>query len=137
MSEKPFGLSVKALITDDEGRWLLLRRSMKSRFFRGEWDLPGGKLDPGERFDEAVVREVAEETGLRASVAGAAGVGEFELPAVHVVVLYVRAKASPGQVVLSGEHEAFEWVAPDKLLEMNLCQDLRAFVEKHPRPGAV
>jgi 8-oxo-dGTP diphosphatase len=48
-----------AIIQDDEGRVLLIRRGDG----RG-WSLPGGMMEPGERIAEAVVREVWEETGL-------------------------------------------------------------------------
>jgi len=50
-----------ACIRDEEGRILLLRRS------DGEdlWSFPGGAIEPGERADEAVAREVYEETGLK------------------------------------------------------------------------
>jgi 8-oxo-dGTP pyrophosphatase MutT (NUDIX family) len=47
-----------ACIRDEQGRILLVHRS------DGLWSVPGGGLDPGERLDQAVVREVREETGL-------------------------------------------------------------------------
>ncbi|MER6349166.1 bifunctional class I SAM-dependent methyltransferase/NUDIX hydrolase [Streptomyces sp. NPDC001595] len=43
------------------------RGLLLGRHRRGTWELPGGKVDPGESFEEAVVRELAEETGLQAS----------------------------------------------------------------------
>jgi 8-oxo-dGTP pyrophosphatase MutT (NUDIX family) len=45
------------LVKDGEGRYLFMLR-------RGVWDLPKGKLDPGETIEECAVREVGEETGL-------------------------------------------------------------------------
>ena len=57
-----------ACIRDEEGRILLLRRS------DGLWSVPGGGLDPGERLDQAVVREVREETGLEVEPAALIGV---------------------------------------------------------------
>ncbi|MGW8815101.1 NUDIX domain-containing protein [Gordonia terrae] len=59
-------VAVGALITDEDGRILLiLRRNEPSA---GHWSLPGGKVEPGESLDEAVVREVEEETGLAVTV---------------------------------------------------------------------
>ncbi len=46
------------LVTDPEGRLLVFLR-------RGKWDLPKGKIDPGETPEQAALREVSEETGLR------------------------------------------------------------------------
>jgi 8-oxo-dGTP pyrophosphatase MutT (NUDIX family) len=54
-------LLVKAgggLVRNDEGKYLFMLR-------RGVWDLPKGKLDPGETIEQCAVREVGEETGLR------------------------------------------------------------------------
>ncbi|MEV5980953.1 NUDIX domain-containing protein [Streptomyces sp. NPDC052114] len=49
------------VVTDEHGRVLL------GRSVHGVWELPGGKPDPGESFEQAAVRELAEETGLAAS----------------------------------------------------------------------
>ncbi|CAI7663214.1 unnamed protein product [Penicillium discolor] len=48
-----------AIIRDDHGRILLQRRSDY-----GDWGLPGGGMEPGERIEETMIREVKEETGL-------------------------------------------------------------------------
>ena len=48
-----------AIVTDDQGRILLQRRSDNAR-----WALPGGVMDIGESIGQAIVREVREETGL-------------------------------------------------------------------------
>lgn len=49
------------LVRNKEGKYFFI-------FRRGHWDLPKGKLDPGENFAEAAVREVAEETGLKGKI---------------------------------------------------------------------
>jgi 8-oxo-dGTP diphosphatase len=53
---------VGAVVFDDDGRLLLVRRANPPA--RGTWSLPGGRVETGEDDATAVVREVAEETGL-------------------------------------------------------------------------
>lgn len=54
---------VGAIVLDDEGRLLVVRRGRPPG--AGLWSVPGGRVEPGESDAEAVVRELAEETGLR------------------------------------------------------------------------
>nr|WP_243687694.1 NUDIX domain-containing protein [Methanobacterium formicicum] len=48
-----FGLSVRVLITDEDNKILILKRSTDSKTNPGKWELPGGKVDQGESFDQA------------------------------------------------------------------------------------
>ncbi len=57
----------KAVIIDNKGRVLFLRRSDYMKKFAGEWDLPGGHLKDNESLFEGLEREVEEETGLSVS----------------------------------------------------------------------
>lgn len=54
---------VGAIVLDPEGRLLLVKRVNEPG--AGLWSLPGGRVEPGETDADAVVREVAEETGLQ------------------------------------------------------------------------
>lgn len=58
---------VAAMVVDDRGRLLAARRPAGKRL-AGLWELPGGKVDPGESDQVALARELAEELGLRAEV---------------------------------------------------------------------
>ena len=51
-----------AFVRDRDGRYLVLQRAVEP--FRGQWDLPGGFVEPGETPADAIRRELAEETGL-------------------------------------------------------------------------
>jgi len=65
---------VAAIIEFSDGRILLERRATVA--FKGYWALPGGRLEPGESSQEAVVREVMEEVGLQVKVL--AKIGEYK-----------------------------------------------------------
>ena len=87
---------VGAVVRDTEGRLLLVRRANEPG--RGLWSVPGGRVEPGETSPEAVVREVAEETGLAVVVTGLAGVVERAAPGGGVYVIEdFTARLAPGE----------------------------------------
>jgi 8-oxo-dGTP diphosphatase len=95
------------------GRLLLQERAL-GRFGGGKWDCPGGKLRPGESSEECIVREVAEETGLR--IDGPTYRGSFD--------------------VYFGDHEEPDWIVDvfsasrfDGQLQANAEGRLRWFAE--------
>lgn len=133
MLGKPIGLSVKMVVRDDAGRCLLLKRSMNSKGNPGKWEFPGGKIDPGESFDEALLREVVEETGLTISIQGVAGTAESELPTAKLVYLILEGRVESGQVRLSSEHDDYVWVDPRDLPTVDLAAQFRPFAEAYSR----
>jgi len=133
VSAKPWGLSVKVLIQDDEGRRLLLKRSMSSKGNPGKWEPPGGKINQSESFDAALLREVEEETGLAISITHVVGASESDLPKVKVVHLILEGHVESGQFHLSEEHDAYVWVDPTQLASMDLADWFRPFVETYSK----
>lgn len=61
--------AVSAVVPDDRGRILLIRRTDN-----GYWSIPGGGVEPGEPVSQAVTREVKEETGIDCRVTGLVGI---------------------------------------------------------------
>jgi len=133
MTGKPFTFSVKVVIPNDESCCLLLRRAMSSRGNPGKWDFPGGKADLGEGFEEALVREVGEETGLRIAVGRVLGAAESEASGRRVAYLIVEARPVSGQVRLGEEHEAHAWVAVQDLAAADLAPQFRRFAQEYAR----
>lgn len=77
---------VGAIIRDDAGRLLLVRRARPPA--AGRWSLPGGRVEAGESTEQALAREVAEETGLAVQVGR--HVGSVERPGPNGVVYAIR-----------------------------------------------
>jgi 8-oxo-dGTP pyrophosphatase MutT (NUDIX family) len=98
-----FPVSVKGVVLRG-GRVLLLRND------RGEWELPGGRLEVGETPEQCVAREIAEETGWRVTTGPILDSWLYHLAAVdrHVFVVTYGATLDPGQddltPVPSAEH---------------------------------
>ncbi len=125
---KPFSMAVKAVILDDTGRCLLIRRSPENTHFAGCWEWPGGKLDPGESFTDGLEREVMEECGLTVALTGLAGAMEFEMPGARVVLLCMEARVTGGAIRLSGEHDEAAWVPLADLSNHRLIDRQRDFM---------
>lgn len=108
--EKPYIISVYAVIRNDKGKFLFLKRSEDSTTNPGKWDLPGGKLEREEILEEAVVREVWEETGVTIVPGEIAGYINFELPEKKVIALVYDGGYIISDVKLSHEHTEYSWV---------------------------
>ncbi|HEY0196692.1 MAG TPA: NUDIX domain-containing protein [Methanobacterium sp.] len=128
MIEYVFGLAVRALITDEDGKILILKRSVDSKTNPGKWELPGGKVDQGEPFDEALIREVYEETGLKISLDNVIGASQQNLPLIRAVHIIMSGKIVEGELNLSSEHEGYAWEFPENLKDYELADWLEYFI---------
>ena len=109
---------------------MLVRRSAANRRMVGQWEWPGGKVDPGETPDITVCRELAEETGLEIALTGFAGATSFEMPDIGltVIALVFNAVVTGGSLALSHEHDTAEWVPPSDFQNYELTGPVRAFM---------
>ncbi len=129
MDQKPMRLSVKVLIYNEAGKCLVIRRSGESVHNPVKWDFPGGKVDGGETFDSALLREVSEETGLKIILERAIGVAEAEVGPWHIINLIMQGRLHEGQVTLSSEHDRFQWVSPADLSKLDLVEQYLTFAK--------
>lgn len=104
---------VAAAITDARGRLLLAQRT-DGRDLAGLWEFPGGKCEPGESPEQALVRELQEELGITVRV-GAALISVPQLYPDKRLLLDVRRVTAWHGVPRGLEGQALAWVAPEKL----------------------
>ena len=116
---------VGAVIKDATGRLLLIRRGHPPG--AGLWSLPGGRIEPGETDQEAVIREVREETGL--SVAPGPLVGSVTRPGPDGAAFEIRdyaASVTGGELVAGDDAMDARWVRPADLAALPLTTGLAA-----------
>jgi len=102
-------LTTFALIDDGAGRFLILRRAHPPCL--GEWDLPGGFVEAGEMPADAILREIAEETGLEVELLGLLGAysSTYGETGRWTVDLGYRARVTGGELTLSDEKSEAAW----------------------------
>ncbi|QIJ64547.1 (deoxy)nucleoside triphosphate pyrophosphohydrolase [Streptomyces sp. JB150] len=119
----------------DDGRLLAARRSAPPQL-AGRWELPGGKVEPGERPDAALVRELREELGVETE-AVARVPGEWPLREPYVLHVWT-ARLRPGSAAPEPlqDHDALRWLAPAEIWDVDwLEQDVPAVREVAARLG--
>ena len=121
---QPVVACVGAIVLDDDGRLLLVRRGHEPS--RGLWSLPGGRVEPGESLTAAVEREVHEETGLR--VRAGTPIGRVRIPGpgvVYEVVDFVCELTEPhGQPVAGDDADAVTFADVPALERLPCTPDL-------------
>ena len=120
---------VAALIVNPEDNtYLLLKRSGMKDFAAGKWECVTGRVDQGESFDEAVVREVREEIGAEVATEYILGTTHFyrgtAVPENELIgIIYLCTIANPAAITISEEHDEYRWLTGPQALEMLVGDD--------------
>ena len=86
--------------------------------FRGQWEFPGGKVEPGETPEEALIREIKEELDIEISVGKYIHTVEYDYPTFHLSMLCFICKILSGSLVLK-EHEEARWLEKNNLYSVD------------------
>lgn len=122
--EPPVVVVVAAALYDADGRVLAARRSAPPEL-AGRWELPGGKVEPGEIPESALVRELREELGVEAGPVSRVP-GEWPLKPGYVLRVWRCALVSGTPEPLQ-DHDDLRWLAPSDIWSVNwLDQDVPA-----------
>lgn len=114
----------KVLVVNEKGEILALRRSQTDERRPGEWDFPGGWVDPGENTHAAAIREANEEAGLSLQDPQLVFAFSEMAPKSKTLgsrhgsgtwLLFVEHITGNPKIVLSYEHDAFAWKKPTDL----------------------
>jgi len=128
--QRPF-LAVSAAILR-AGKFLVVRRARPPA--HGLFSLPGGVVEAGERLTEAVIREIAEETGMSIEPIALAGFRETIVRDAenrverHFVILPFAARWIAGEVALNEELAEAQWRDPSTLSDLNTTEGLGLIV---------
>jgi 8-oxo-dGTP diphosphatase len=111
-------LLVAAVALVDADRRVLIAQRPEGKQLAGLWEFPGGKVEPGERPEETLIRELAEELDIRVKEPCLAPLtfASHRYPDFHLLMpLYVcrRWEGTPRAL----EHQALKWVEPGRLRE--------------------
>jgi ADP-ribose pyrophosphatase YjhB (NUDIX family) len=134
-----FDIRATALLVET-GALLVVQQTVGSR----EWSLPGGRVEGGERLDEAVVREVEEETGLACRVERLAYVADkpdSRPPILHVTFVMRRIGGKvrlPSNELDANPISAVEWAPIDRLQDYGFTERFAELaLHGFPDPGYV
>lgn len=129
-------IACKAVIVND-GNVLVLREASTydEGTNGGKYQVPGGRVEPGEAFLDGLKREVMEETGLVITVDEPFFVGEW-FPTIkgvpnQIVAIFFRCESSSRNVTLSSEHDEYKWVTLNESESLTMASPEHEVIEKY------
>ncbi|SRR3989304_2257411 len=130
--------AVKALVFRGK-KTLILRESPQYRegTNQGRYDVPGGRIKPGQRYYKSLLREINEETGLSVKIGRPFHVDEWK-PKVagrdlNILGIFFECFADSDKVRLSKDHDNYLWINPIEYKKFNLVPGLERVFESYLR----
>lgn len=127
---KGYGLTVRGVIKNNDNEILIVKRHPKSKTDPEMWELPGGKVEKGEHFIDALIREIKEETDLDCEVGDFCEAVQNDYMHKRTVQLIMYLKDIKGNVKISEEHTEWKWAGLDELKTLQISSSLKKVLEK-------
>jgi 8-oxo-dGTP pyrophosphatase MutT (NUDIX family) len=127
--------SVNIIVTDDDGRILMIRRTDN-----GNWAVPGGAIDLGESMADAAVRETVEETGITCEVTSFDGIYTDPRHVIHYTSndevrqefsIVLTARLVGGEPTPSSESSEVHWVNRDVISGLQMDRSMKMRIEHY------
>jgi len=110
---------VAAVIQNEEGKILIAQRNLK-KSQGGLWEFPGGKIEPNETKEEAIIREIKEEMDIDIEAKKFIDQKVFNYPDKDINLIAIECKQIKGNIKLN-EHEDIKWVNKNELRNFNFA----------------
>ncbi|MBQ6877281.1 MAG: (deoxy)nucleoside triphosphate pyrophosphohydrolase [Oscillospiraceae bacterium] len=106
-------IKVVAAVIEENGKFLLCKRGPGGNcpFL---WEFPGGKIEPGETPEEAIIREIREELSVDIETFGIFCEYSFSYPEKDIYFYFIRAKILSGEIFPTF-HTEIKWLSPAEL----------------------
>lgn len=127
-TKKPHWIPVVAGFLRKDGKILVGQRP-ENHSLAGQWEFPGGKIEPGETPEEALARELSEELGIEARI------GELKLACTHsygdvgILILFYEVNFWKGEPKAM-HHMMLDWIYPSELKDRNIPEANRKILDR-------
>ena len=130
-------IATKAVIVNSKGQLLIIREAStyEEGTNIGRYHMPGGRLNPGEAFQDGLKREVDEETGLKIEIGKPIYVGEWR-PVIkgvqnQIIAIFFVCKPLSKSIKLSEEHDNYQWIDPKNYSKFNVMSPEDKVIEEY------
>lgn len=111
-------VEVVAGIIEDKASGKILATERGYGEFLGKWEFPGGKIEPGESREAALVRELREELAIDVKIEKFVGTVEYDYPKFHLTMHTFLCEVANGKLTLR-EHMAARWLSRKELTDID------------------
>ncbi|NLB23378.1 MAG: (deoxy)nucleoside triphosphate pyrophosphohydrolase [Clostridium sp.] len=108
-------IEVVAAIIEKKNQFLATQRGYGE--FKGMWEFPGGKVEPGENKQDALLREIEEELNVNILIKQYLCTVDYQYPTFHLTMHCYICKIDQGDIILN-EHLAAKWLIADELNQL-------------------